>query len=96
MLTEVLRVLVWRARAEAMVEQARADHHADIDGRSVVYLVRTPELVDVAHLRMSQQDVDDTTVVYPDPPLDQHEQPLIAAMGGKIRFRALSELEVAP
>lgn len=96
MLTEVLRVLVWRGRAEAMVGQARADHHADIDGRSVVYLVRTPELVDVAHLRMSQQDVDDTTVVYPDPPLDQHEQPLIAAMGGKIRFRALSELEVAP
>lgn len=95
-LTEVLRVLVWQTRAEAMVETARTRYHQDVDGRCVVYLVRTPELVDVAHLRMEQQTVDDLTVVYPDPPLDQHELPLIAAVAGDTRFRALSELEVAP
>jgi TIR domain-containing protein len=94
MLTEVLRTLIWRPRAEAIVAKARQAGHPDAAGADVLYFLRAPELVDVAHLRIAGKR--DLTIVYPDPPLDEHERPLIGALSedNRLRFRALSELEV--
>lgn len=94
MLTEVLRTLIWRRRAEAAVAKAKAAGHADLQGADPVYLLRVPELVDVAHLRIAGKG--DATVVYPDPPLDEHERPLIEAIGEGLRFLPLSDLETTP
>lgn len=92
MTTEVLRTLVWRGRAEAVVSEAAAAGHPDVAGKTVRYFVRAPELVDVAYLRAAQAS--ELTIVYPDPPLDDHERPLIATISGEeLRFLALSELE---
>lgn len=93
MLTEVLRTLIWRRRAEAAVAKAQAAGHPDVGAGSIEYLLRVPELVDVAYLRIAGKR--DATVVYPDPPLDEHERPLIEAMSEGLRFVPLSELETA-
>lgn len=93
MMSEVLRMLLWQTRAEVLVQRAKEAGHRDVVRRRIVYLPRVPELVDVAQLRIAI--LRSLTVVYPDPPLDQHEKPLIAAVSGTMRFLALSELEVA-
>ncbi|MBK8177122.1 MAG: toll/interleukin-1 receptor domain-containing protein [Rhodospirillales bacterium] len=92
MMTEVLRALVWRMRAEAAV--ARLAATGGIDPGSIAYFLRTPELVDVVHLRITQRN--ESMIVYPDPPLDEHERPLIEAIGAGLQLRALSELEAVP
>ncbi|MBK8210337.1 MAG: toll/interleukin-1 receptor domain-containing protein [Rhodospirillales bacterium] len=93
MTTEVLRTLIWRRRAVTVVREASAAGHPDVAGKKVDYFLRAPELVDVAFLR--QANVPGCTLVYPDPPLDDHERPLIEAVGTGFRFLALSELESA-
>jgi hypothetical protein len=93
MLTEVLRTLIWRRRAEAAVAKAQAAGHPDVVAGSIEYLLRMPELVDVAYLRLAGKR--DVTMIYPDPPLDEHERPLIEAISEGLRFVPLSELETA-
>ncbi|TVR78898.1 MAG: toll/interleukin-1 receptor domain-containing protein [Rhodospirillales bacterium] len=96
MLTEVLRTLIWRLRAAAAVKRAKAADPPLVAAGPIAYFLRVPELVDVAYLRIAGRR--DLTIVYPDPPLDEHERPLIEAVsaGLGLDFKALSELETAP
>jgi hypothetical protein len=93
-LTEVLKALIWRLRAEAAVAKAKDAEHPDVVAGTIEYFLRVPELVDVAYLRIAGKS--NLTIIYPDPPLDEHERPLIEAMSQGLRFLALSELETAP
>ncbi len=102
MLTEVLKSMIWRRRAEAAVKKAQDNGDLPSDPDGIAYFLRVPELVDVAHLRIDRKKdptrKKDLTIVYPDPPLDEHERPLIEASseGLGLDFKALSELEVTP
>lgn len=58
-------------------------------GATVDVLSRKPELSDMA--RWNTMKVRPTAVVYPDPPLANHELKLISGLAGNIVFKALSE-----
>jgi hypothetical protein len=85
LVSEVLRCLVWRATAQ------RACRMQEIN--DAIVLPRPVELADIAYLMMENPERTEGTIVYPDPPLDDTEQMLIAAVAGNFRLMTLTQLE---
>jgi hypothetical protein len=81
----VLRGMVWSRRADAVI--------AASGQTNTLTLARTPELVDLAHIRMRKGQTPPRLIVYPDPPLSDEERELIPALGLGIEVIALSELQ---
>jgi hypothetical protein len=77
-LSEALRMAAWTRHAEHVV--ARSGIVA------TVVCARPPELVDFAHADR------DTAIVYPDPPINQHEDALLRRSRPDIRILPLSEV----
>src|SRR5262245_44435485 len=82
-MTVVLRGLVWRRRAEAVI--------ASRGLQDTLTLARPPELVDLAHIKMRNDMPAPRTIVYPDPPLSDEERELIPALNLGIEVVALAE-----
>ena len=85
-MTVVLRGLVWSRLAEAVIAKKNL-------ATPPLVLARTPELVDLAHIKMRESD-SFSMIVYPDPPLSDEERELIPALNLGIEVVSLSELEV--
>ena len=83
-MTVVLRGLVWRDHAEAVISQKGL--------RDTMTLARTPELVDLAHIKMRKDTQNPHMIVYPDPPLSDEERELIPSLNLGIDVVAFSEL----
>jgi hypothetical protein len=84
-MTIVLRGLVWRRLAEATIARKGLN--------DALALARTPELVDLAHIKMRKDAPMPRTIVYPDPTLSDEERDLIPALELGIEVISLSELE---
>jgi hypothetical protein len=84
-MTLVLRGMVWRRHADAVI--------AASGETGTLALARTPELVDLAHIKMRKDQAPPRLIVYPDPPLSDEERVLIPALGLDIDVIALSELK---
>ena len=84
-MTVVLRGMVWRRHADAVIAQSGVT--------DTLALARTPELVDLAHIKMRTDQAAPRLIVYPDPPLSDEERELIPALGLGIDVIALSELK---
>jgi hypothetical protein len=84
-MTIVLRGLVWRHMAGIVV--------ANKGLQDILILARTPELVDLAHIKMTKGASHPRMIVYPDPPLSDEERELIPALNLGIEVLSLSELE---
>ena len=84
-MTIVLRGMVWRRHAEAVI--------ASKGVQDALPLARTPELVDLAHIKMRKDAPAPRMIVYPDPPLSDEERELIPALNLGIEVIALSELK---
>jgi hypothetical protein len=80
---EHLRSLSFRREART-VEQKHSQ-----GGAAVEVLCRKPELSDMAVWKVMKTPP--TVVIYPDPPLANHELKLISDLAGNISFKALSE-----
>lgn len=80
---EYLRSLSFRREAQELKDRLTRD------GGSVDVLSRKPELSDMA--KWNTMKARPTVVIYPDPPLANHELKLISALAGGIVFKALSE-----
>jgi hypothetical protein len=87
-MTIVLRGLVWRRLAEAAISRKGLVN--------AVALARTPELVDLAHIKMRTDAPPAQILVYPDPALSDEERELIPPLGLGIEVVSLSELEARP
>jgi len=85
-MTMVLRGLVWSRFAKAVVAGKKL-------ANPPLMLARTPELVDLAHIKMRNSE-SFSMIVYPDPPLSDEERELIPALNLGIEVVSLSELEV--
>jgi hypothetical protein len=85
-MTIVLRGLVWRRLAEAAIARRGLTNDA-------IALARTPELVDLAHIKMRKALPAPRMIVYPDPALSDEERELIPALDLGIEVISLSELE---
>lgn len=88
-MTIVLRGMVWRELAGAVVRQKGLEADA-------VLLARSPELVDLAHLKMRGDANPPRMIVYPDPALSDEERELIPVLNLGIDVVSLSELEAQP
>jgi hypothetical protein len=86
-MTLVLRGLVWGRLADAVIA---GKNLASVP----MTLARTPELVDLAHIKMRKDEPFPGMIVYPDPPLSDEERELIPALDLGIEIVSLSELEV--
>lgn len=84
-MTTVLRGLVWGRLADAVI--------ASKGLQDTLTLARTPELVDLAHIKMRKTAPSPRMIVYPDPPLSDEERELIPALNLGIEVISLSELE---
>jgi hypothetical protein len=84
-MTVVLRGMVWHRHADTVIA---ASGETD-----TLALARTPELVDLAHIKMRKDQATPRLIVYPDPPLSDEERELIPALGIGIDVIALSELK---
>lgn len=80
LLDEVLKDFLWRSRVELVRSEA---------GERVRFLPRPPELISLAGLDRSADDV--TVLVYPDPPLGAEEQRLFEEIAPEVRLRSLTE-----
>ncbi|HLH89990.1 MAG TPA: toll/interleukin-1 receptor domain-containing protein [Xanthobacteraceae bacterium] len=88
-MTIVLRGMVWARLADAAIERKKLTD-------KVVTLARTPELVDLAHIKMRKANPLPQLIVYPDPVLSDEERELIPALELGIEVMSLSELEAQP
>jgi hypothetical protein len=85
-MTIVLRGLVWRRLADAAIARKGLT-------REAIALARTPELVDLAYIKMRKGVPAPRIIVYPDPALSDEERELIPALNPGIEVISLSELE---
>jgi hypothetical protein len=81
LLSEAMRMEVWAAHAETLVKAGGMPP-------STVVCARPPELADLAHQCASGPK----TIVYPDPPIGQHEQKLLADAFPQLALMPLSEV----
>ena len=86
-MTVVLRGLVWSRLADTVIAGKNLTN-------APLTLARTPELVDLAHIKMRKSGPFPSMIVYPDPPLSDEERELIPALDLGIEVVSLSELEV--
>jgi hypothetical protein len=86
-MTVVLRGLVWGRLADAAIAGKNLTD-------APLTLARTPELVDLAHIKMRKTAPFPSMIVYPDPPLSDEERELIPALNLGIAVVSLSEFEV--
>lgn len=84
-MTTVLLGLVWRRVAQSAI--------AGKGLQNAIALARTPELVDLAYIKMQKNATSPRMIVYPDPPLSDEERELIPALDLGIEVISLSELE---
>ena len=82
LLSEALRMEVWVAHAEALVAASA------MTAATTVVCARPPELADLVHYGATGT----RTVVYPDPPMGQHERELLAAGFPQLALVPLSEV----
>ena len=80
LLDEVLRSLLWRSRVSGLA----ASHP------QLAFLMHAPELASLTFEAVSSRP-EETTIVYPDPPLPAHELQLIEAVAPRIRLRTLQQ-----
>jgi len=82
LLSEAMRMEVWSAHAEALVRAG------GMTQQTTMICARPPELADLVHERAGGA----TTIVYPDPPIGQHERQLLAAAFPQMTLLPLSEV----
>ena len=82
LLSEALRMEVWVAHAEALVETST------MTAKTTLVCARPPELADLVHHGAAGT----RTIVYPDPPMGQHERELLAAGFPQLTLVPLSEV----
>jgi hypothetical protein len=88
-MTEAVRIIVWNRRVKTLKPAAEGKH----PGKTLKTLPRSPELVDIANIRMDPKIGNAPIVVlHPGPPLSQSEEKMIRAIGGDLEFCAPSDL----
>lgn len=80
LLDEVLKDFLWRCKVKVV---------SDCLTENAVFLPRPPELISLAVL--GEHRSENTTLVYPDPPLGSEEQRLFETIAPGIRLRTMTE-----
>lgn len=80
LLDEVLKDFLWRCKVKVV---------SDSLTENVVFLPRPPELISLAVL--GELRGENTTLVYPDPPLGSEEQRLFETIAPEVRLRSMTE-----
>lgn len=86
-MTEALRILVWNRRTKEL--EAEVERRGP--GRIRMILPRSPELADIANIRIEHKDKP-VSVFHPGPPLSKPEEALICALAGDLQLFAPSDL----
>jgi len=81
LLSEAMRMEIWTAHAEALVNAGGTTT------QTTIVCARPPELADLAH----ECATGPKTIVYPDPPISLYEQALLAAAFPRLTLLPLSE-----